>query len=131
MKIKIDENNYITAYAVIGDVGESIEVNFGVEAFEDLPCFLYKYENGNIVLDENKKAEYLNEQEKLNKADNIQVQIDEVSIWLDEYDQKYKEYERCQRFGLEFEEDIDVLNAQASEKHSLMIKLKNELKSLN
>lgn len=131
MKIQLDENNYITAYATIGDIENSIDVEVEEKIFNDNPCFLYKYENGNIVLDENKKAEYLKEQEKLNKSDNIQVQIDEVSMWLDEYDQKYKEYERCQRFGLEFEEDIDVLNAQASGKQSLMIKLKNELKSLN
>lgn len=131
MKIQLDENNYITAYATVGDIENSIDVEVEEKIFNDNPCFLYKYENDHIVLDENKKAEYLHEQEKLNKADNIQIQIDEVSMWLDEYDQKYKEYERCQRFGLEFEEDIDVLNEQASEKQSLMIKLKNELKSLN
>ncbi|WP_294468629.1 DUF2977 domain-containing protein [uncultured Anaerofustis sp.] len=130
MKIKIDENNYITAYAVIGDVEDSIDINAEENIFNDNPCFLYKYENGSIALDENKKAEYLKEQEKLNKIESIQLQIDEVSMWLNNYDEKYKEYERCQRFGLEFEGDIDVLNSQASEKQSMLIDLKNQLKNL-
>ena len=130
MKIRMDENNHITAYAVVGDVEDSIEVSFGEEVFNNLPCFLYKYENEKIVIDEDKKAEYLKEQEHQSQTYIIQSQIDEISMWLDEYDEKYKEYERCQRFGLEFEGDIDVLNAQASEKQRLLIELKNQLKTL-
>lgn len=38
-------------------------------------------------------------------------------MWLGEYDEKYKEYERCHlAFWFEFEEDIDILNSQALEK---------------
>lgn len=64
MKISLDENKYIVSYATIGDVGESIEVEFGVEDFNDLPCFLYKYEKGNLTLDEEKKKEWEEEQSK-------------------------------------------------------------------
>ena len=62
MKIKLDENKYIVAFAVIGDVENSIEVSFGVEAFENLPCFLYKYENETLTLDEERKQQWEEEQ---------------------------------------------------------------------
>lgn len=130
MKISLDENKYIVSYAVVGDVNNSMEVDFGVEAFNGLPCFLYKYENGSLTLDEEKKTAYLKEQENLSQIENIQLQIDELNLWMAGYDEKYKEYERCQRFGLEFDGDIDELNNQASEKQSLLTDLKNQLKML-
>ena len=64
MKIQLDENKYIVAFAIVGDVENSIEVSFGVEAFEDLPCFLYKYENEELTLDEEKKKQWEEEQNK-------------------------------------------------------------------
>lgn len=64
MKISLDENKYITAFAVVGDVENSIEVDFGIESFNDLPCFLYKYENGILTLDEEKKQQWEEEQSK-------------------------------------------------------------------
>lgn len=62
MRIQLDENKYIVAFAIVGDVENSIEVSFGVEAFEDLPCFLYKYENETLTLDEEKKQQWEEEQ---------------------------------------------------------------------
>ena len=58
MKISLDENKYIVAYAVVGDVKDSIEANLSVEDFNNLPCFLYKYENGILTLDEEKKKQW-------------------------------------------------------------------------
>lgn len=58
MKIKLDENNYILSYAVIGDVENSIEADLSVEDFNNLPCFLYKYENEILTLDKEKKKEW-------------------------------------------------------------------------
>ena len=58
MKIRLDENKYIVAYAVVGDVENSIEADLSVEDFNNLPCFLYKYENGLLTLDEEKKKQW-------------------------------------------------------------------------
>ena len=58
MKISLDENKYIVAFATVGDVENSIEADLSVEDFNDLPCFLYKYENGILTLDEEKKKEW-------------------------------------------------------------------------
>lgn len=62
MKIRLDENKYIVSYAIIGDVENSIEADLSVEDFNNLPCFLYKYENGNLTLDEEKKKQWEEEQ---------------------------------------------------------------------
>lgn len=58
MKISLDENKYIVAYAIVGDVKDSIEADLSVEDFNNLPCFLYKYENGILTLDEEKKKQW-------------------------------------------------------------------------
>lgn len=62
MKISLDENKYIISFAVIGDVENSIEADLSVEDFNNLPCFLYKYENGILTLDEEKKKQWEDEQ---------------------------------------------------------------------
>ena len=62
MKIQLDENKYIVAFATVGDVENSIEADLSVEDFNDLPCFLYKYENGILTLDEEKKKQWEEEQ---------------------------------------------------------------------
>ena len=62
MRIQLDENKYIVAYAVVGDVENSIEADLSVEDFNNLPCFLYRYENGILTLDEEKKKEWENSQ---------------------------------------------------------------------
>lgn len=64
MKISLDENKYIVAFATVGDVENSIETDLSVEDFNDLPCFLYKYENGLLTLDEEKKKQWEEEQNK-------------------------------------------------------------------
>ena len=58
MRIQLDENKYIVAYAIVGDVENSIEADLSIEDFNDLPCFVYKYENGVLTLDEGKKKEW-------------------------------------------------------------------------
>ena len=58
MKISLDENKYVIAFATVGDVKDSIEANLSVEDFNNLPCFVYKYENGKLTLDEEKKKQW-------------------------------------------------------------------------
>ena len=58
MKISLDENKYVIAFATVGDVENSIEADLSIEDFNDLPCFVYKYEKGILTLDEEKKKEW-------------------------------------------------------------------------
>lgn len=62
MRIQLDKNKYIVAFALVGDVENSIEADLNIEDFNDLPCFLYKYENGILTLDEEKKKQWEDEQ---------------------------------------------------------------------
>lgn len=64
MQISLDENKYIIAFATIGDVENSIEADLTIEDFNNLPCFIYKYENGLLTLDEEKKQQWDEEQNK-------------------------------------------------------------------
>ena len=130
MKIQLDDNNYISAYAVVGDIENSIDVDFGSDIFGENPCFLYQYKNGKVVLDKTKKTAYEKEKETAEKKEEINQEIDSIVLWFENYDKKYKEYERCQRFGLEFNEDIKKLNKQAKEQQVLLLNLKKEYETL-
>jgi hypothetical protein len=57
MFLKLDENNYIEGYAIIGGIEGAIEVDLD-EA--DIPypyCQAYQYIDGEIILDESKLEE--------------------------------------------------------------------------
>lgn len=130
MKIQLDDNNYITAYAIVGDIENSIDVDFDSDIFGENPCFLYRYKNGKVVLDKAKKTAYKKEKETAEKKEEINQEIDSIVLWFEDYDEKYKEYERCQRFGLEYTENIEVLNEEAKQKQLLLLELKKQLETL-
>lgn len=58
MKIQLDENNYITAFATIGDIDNSIEADLTIEDFKNIPAFCYQYIDEQLFLDEVKKKEW-------------------------------------------------------------------------
>lgn len=57
MKILIDENKYLTCFCIDAELNGGIEVDtpIDVDAFADV-FRAYKYENGNLVLDNDKLA---------------------------------------------------------------------------
>lgn len=62
MKILIDENKYLTCFCIDAELNGGIEVDtpIDVDAFADV-FRAYKYENGNLYLDEEKLQELNNE----------------------------------------------------------------------
>lgn len=59
MLLKLDENNYIEGYAIVGGLEGAIEVDLD-EAEIPFPHYeAYQYINGEIVLDENKLNEII------------------------------------------------------------------------
>ena len=59
MLLKLDENNYIEGYAVVGGLEDAIEVDLD-EAEIPFPHYeAYQYIDGEIVLDENKLNEII------------------------------------------------------------------------
>ena len=54
MFLKLDENNYIEGYAIIGGLESAIEVNLNEEDIPFPHCEAYQYIDGKIILDEDK-----------------------------------------------------------------------------
>lgn len=67
MKILIDENKYLICFCVDAELNGSIEVETpeDVDAFADV-YRAYKYENGSLILDQN-KLEAINEERMVEK----------------------------------------------------------------
>lgn len=79
MKIQLDENNYIVAFAIMGDVENSIEVDLTMDDFNDLPLNIYKYENGQLILDKEKKTQWEYEQNQPEPPEPEYVTYDELA----------------------------------------------------
>ena len=59
MFLKLDENNYIEGYAVVGGIDGAIEVDLTEEDIPYSHYEAYQYIDGEIILDENKLNEIL------------------------------------------------------------------------
>lgn len=59
MFLKLDNNNYIEGYAIIGGLEGSIEVNLKEEDIPFPRYEAYQYIDGKIILDENKLNEII------------------------------------------------------------------------
>lgn len=57
MFLKVDENNYIQGYAIIGGIEGAIEVELNEEDIPYPHYEAYQYIDGKIILDENKLNE--------------------------------------------------------------------------
>ena len=97
MKILVDENKYLTCFCVDAELKNGIEV----ETPEDIDSFIgvfraYKYENGRLVLDENKlnelKSEYLTEELRLMRYRVCFPVVNRGELWYSKLDdEKMKE----------------------------------------
>ena len=54
MFLKLDENNYIEGYAIIGGLEGAIEVDLDETDIPHPHCEAYQYIDGNFILDEDK-----------------------------------------------------------------------------
>lgn len=86
MKILIDENKYLTCFCIDAELENGIEV----ETPADIETFIdtfraYKYESGQLVLDEEKlqslNAEYLAENLRLKRQKNCFPYINRGELW--------------------------------------------------
>ena len=59
MFLKLDENNYIEGYAIIGGLDGAIEVDLNESDIPFPHCEAYQYIDGQIILDENKLNEII------------------------------------------------------------------------
>lgn len=58
----------------------------------------------------------------------LQEELSTLYEWFDEYDNQVKQYERCQRLGVEFDKNIEELDAQAIVNQKRIAEIRNILK---
>jgi hypothetical protein len=120
MKLKLNENNYIIAYAEIGDFENSIEYNdiVPIDFEENYPY--YKLENEVLVFDAELKQNYIDKEV-------IKIEKIDLENWFDWYDIQCNQYRRCVELGIEYDKDIMALHQQA-EINALRL---NEIKAIS
>ena len=65
---------------------------------------------------------------KPTEIDLLRQELQEINIWFKEYDNQVKQYERCQRLGIEFDRDINELDNQAKINQERIREIRNLLK---
>jgi hypothetical protein len=58
----------------------------------------------------------------------LQKELTELYSWFDEYDNQVKQYNRCQRLGIEFDKDINELDNQAKVNQDRIAEIREILK---
>ena len=99
MKVLLDKNNYVTDYAILGDIVGSIEVEMPEGFEENFEAF--KYENGKLVFD----ASY---NEHLARVQQASAEIKTLKQLLSESDYKALKYAE----GIISEEEYAPVKAQ-------------------
>ena len=99
MKGLLDTNNYVTYYAILGDIGVAIEVEMPEGFEENFEAF--KYENGKLVFDANYN-------EHLARVQQASAEIKTLKQLLSESDYKALKYAE----GMISEEEYAPVKAQ-------------------
>ena len=85
MFLKLDENNYIEGYAIIGGLEGAIEVDLD-EADIPFPHYeAYQYIDGQIILDENKLNELIeaSNNQPLSETDELKQRIAKLEAMVE------------------------------------------------
>lgn len=106
MKVCVKGNEFNTNYHLVFSEEKAIKDGYTIvdipQGYED--CAFEDIENGVFSIEKYnaRKNKYLLQQELLG-----------INTWFDEYDNQVKQYQRCQRLGIEFDRDIVQLDNQA------------------
>lgn len=65
---------------------------------------------------------------ELTQQKQLERELSSLYDWFDEYDNQVKQYERCQRLGVEFDKNIEELDAQATINQKRIAEIRNLLK---
>lgn len=58
----------------------------------------------------------------------LEKELQEIGTWFTEYDNQVKQYERCQRLGIEYDKDINELDNQAKVNQERIREIRSLLK---
>lgn len=89
----------------------------------------------NLIAQQSTGKEIVVQNGKLVAVDHVPTQkelleneLNSLYVWFDEYDNQVKQYERCQRLGVEFDKNIEELDAQATINQQRIAEIRNLLK---
>lgn len=85
MFLKLDENNYIEGYAIIGGLEGAIEVDLEETEIPFPHYEAYQYIDGQIVLDENKLSELIEAEnnQPLSETDELKQRIAKLEAMVE------------------------------------------------
>ena len=85
MFIKLDENNYIQGYAIIGGLDGAIKVDLDELEIPSIHCKAYQYIDGQIILDENKLNEIIEAENKqsISETDELKQRIAKLEAMVE------------------------------------------------
>lgn len=85
MFLKLDENNYIEGYAVIGGLEGAIEVDLDETEIPFPHYEAYKYIDGQLILDENKLNEIIEAENNrpLSETDELKQRIAKLEAMVE------------------------------------------------
>lgn len=82
--------------------------NGNVVGYSTCPCFGDDFEC--VKVDE---QTYLNHLDQEKQKDDLRDELNQLTNWFTDYDVQVSQYTRCQRLGVEFDKNINELDAQA------------------
>lgn len=85
MFLKLDENNYIEGYAVIGGLEDAIEVDLDEDEIPFPHYEAYQYIDGQLILDENKLNEIIEDEKNqpLSETDELKQRIAKLEAMVE------------------------------------------------
>ena len=122
MYIYLNENGYVYGYG-----SEYEENSVQIESIpSEVDAFLgcYKYEKGEYVLDENRKAYILS----LKESERELASLEE---WFSWYDKQSTQYLRSVRLKKNFNKDMTLLDKEAEENAAKIKKIREKLGGIN
>lgn len=112
MTIQLNENNYVVGFSTANTM-KGVEYNGEYSDFFLENSMYYKYENEELIFDEEKYNEEMARTEAI-KAKN--AEISEIKAWFVEYDMQVIQYMRSVALEEDFDKDIMELHTIAKEK---------------
>lgn len=119
--LQINEAGYITGWASMGRIENGIEVDASLEDSLDASLMgCQKYVDGKIITD----SDLITVKETKESA---AIEIAEIKEWFSWYDNQVCQYQRAIRLGLEFDKNIDELDAEAVKKQERIRELQTTI----
>lgn len=101
---------------------ELLGIEMSFEEFDKLMCEQSKGKELKVVDGKVVAVEHEPTEEEL-----LNVELSNLYMWFEEYDNQVKQYNRCQRMGIAYDKDIKELDSQAKANADRITKIRKLL----